>query len=146
MEKFEIPGWTALLSNGEKFDGGDISSWRTLKSKCDSENLTIRALLRGDEEIDLHQKVISYFIMYDQVTTIFTQLSRTRICFGSFRENGKARLQWEVINSTLGGEDFGNYTEVVKPDNAMWDQISIPVERGKDYEETVKSHIAQRGN
>jgi hypothetical protein len=124
----KVPGWEAILSNGEIFQGGDISSWRTLKRKCDEQQLHIHSLTRNAEEIDSHPKAKSYFIIYDQWQSLMSKQARTRICFGSFRENGKARLQWEVINSTLA-DDPGNYTEIVTPNNAVWNQVSIPIRR-----------------
>lgn len=124
-----VPGWKAILSNSEIFEGGDIGAWRVLKNKCDAENLTIKKLLRDDKEVDPHPATVSYFIMYDQVTTLISKQSRTRICFGSFRKNGKARLQWEVINNTLGSEDRGNHTRIVSGDNEMWKELAISVQR-----------------
>lgn len=121
-------GWTAVLSNNETFDGGHISSWRALKNKCDKENLKIKSLLFEGQEVDPHPQAVSYFIMYDQTTTLLSKQSRTRICFGSFRKNGKARLRWRIVQSTFKN-DSGNYTEIITPNNVSWKDLAIEIER-----------------
>lgn len=141
-----VPGWKAILSNNEVFLGGDISSWRTLRDKCKGDNLEIIALIHDDEEIDPHPRCVSYFIIYDQATSLRSGQTRTRIGFGSFRENGKARLKWEVIDGSLGARDIGNYTEMVTGDNAMWHELAVPVNRGKDYDQITEPYLKKRGN
>lgn len=132
--------WTAILNNKEVFVGKDMSSWRELKKKCDEENLSIVALLRDGKEIDPHPKAKSYFIMYDTMTTLTNSLQRTRICYGSFRENGKARLDWKVVQSNFDNS-FGEHVEIVVPENAQsWQELCIPIDRGNNYDNIIKSH------
>lgn len=123
--------WQAMLSNGRLFIGTDMGSWRQLKNICDEHNLTIDSLTHDNIEVDDHPRRISYFIIYDKMTTLVSKQSRTRIGFGSFRQNGKARIMWRVISSNMGRKAYGNYTEVVTPKNSIWQDLSIPCSKKK---------------
>ena len=140
-----VPSWEAILSDGQVFSGADMSSWRQLMHICYVDELSIVALIHDGQEVDDHLKAVSYFIMYDQKSSLNGNGSRLRICFGSNRENGKARLQWKVISNTFSSNDINNITEIVQPLNTAWNEISIPIDRGDNYEATVKLHFEKRG-
>lgn len=116
--------WIATLSNGEKFEEQDMSTWRMLKNKCVQEHLKIRSLEYDGQEVD--PKAISYFIIFDAITLVISKDKRFRRGIGSFRPNGKARIKWETISGNLPN---GNYTEIVQPKNTVWKDLSVGVER-----------------
>ncbi len=129
--------WTAILSNGEKIEEQDMSSWRKLKGKCVQGELKIQSLEYEKQEVD--PKAVSYFVIFDVITFIFSKNQRIRRGIGSFQTNGKARIKWETIQ---GNPQNGNYTEVVQPKDTFWQELSVEVERNQN--EIIKS-ASQKG-
>ena len=129
--------WTAILSNGEKIEEQDMSSWRKLKGKCVQGELKIQSLEYEKQEVD--PKAVSYFVIFDVITFIFSKNQRIRRGIGSFHTNGKDRIKWETIQ---GNPQNGNYTEVVQPKDTFWQELSVEVERNQN--EIIKS-ASQKG-
>lgn len=117
--------WIARLNNGETVKGGSPGSWMELRNKTLNENLSLVSLSANGREVDSHPGVESYFTFF-KVWTNFKNKPVTKVCHGSFRKNGKARLVWE----TLDPEDDKVLIEIVSadhPDSKSWKEIAIPV-------------------
>lgn len=124
--------WEVKISDGSVVQqNGDFSLWRQTMTRCKEQGLHIESFTWEGKEVD--NRGVECFIINDIVGSAARGIVRARIGLGTFRSNGKGRIQWKTLK---GDPTFGNYSEVVKAEDAARFH-EIAVER-KVNEETAQ--------
>lgn len=114
--------WKAKLSDGSVVEqSNDIALWRRTMNHCKEQGLQVVSFTWNDEEVD--DRAVACFIINDAAGSTAHGLLRARVGLGTFRENGKGRIQWKTV---VGDPKYGDYSEVVQAkDAATYREISI---------------------